>query len=71
MSDPRELRNARLARAVLVIAAGGAFVGVTQRVPEVSGGLTAQVLLGVGGLFIAGGLIAAAWALFKRGDEDR
>lgn|GEM_PF-6653924 len=59
-------REAELSRAAIVVAAGGALVAVSQRAPELSYGFVGDALLVVGGVIIAGGLIAAARSLFRR-----
>ncbi|WP_395670870.1 hypothetical protein [Phenylobacterium sp.] len=65
-------REAELSRAALVVAAGGALIGVSQRVPGLAFGLWGTVLLVAGGAVIAFGLILAGRCLFaRRGGADQ
>ena len=62
-------RNARLARAAMVTAAGGALVGVTQRAPELAFSPWGKALLLAGGVVIVAGLVSAVLS-FRRGQGE-
>ncbi|WP_091737007.1 hypothetical protein [Phenylobacterium immobile] len=61
-------RNARLSRAAVLTAAGGAFISVTQQ-PEIASGPWATGGLAVGGLIIAGALAYAVMTFLPHGDD--
>lgn len=60
-------RHDALARAALVVAAGGVLVGLTQRVPELGVGMAGAGLLVVGGVVIVLGLVMAVRSLARGG----
>ncbi|WP_374472243.1 hypothetical protein [Phenylobacterium sp.] len=59
-------REAELSRAALLVAGGGALVGVSQRAMESPQSPIAQVLLVAGAIVIVVGLVAAVRTLFRR-----
>jgi hypothetical protein len=65
-------RNAELARAAMVVAAGGGLVAMLRRAPELSYGLAGKVMLAAAGVLIVGGLVAVVRTLMRRsGGADR
>lgn len=59
-------RNARLARAAMVTAAGGALIGISQRAPEATMGPWGKAMIVVGAVVVVVGLVAAVLG-FRRG----
>ncbi|WP_041373662.1 hypothetical protein [Phenylobacterium zucineum] len=64
-------RNAELSRAVVVTAAGGAVIAMSQQA-AVGYGPTGQIILAAGGAVVAFGLyLAVRTMLRRRGDADQ
>ncbi len=64
-------RHDALARAALVVAAGGVLVGLTQQAPELGFGVAGKALLVAGAAVIILGLTMAIRSFARRGGADQ